>query len=275
MTFNLLVSQGRAADTTKYTLEGAAVTARAIQERFGPAPQTLGKPSPPARDSWTESLPQARPALEAVADAVEASIRSGERTVLVSNTCSISLASLPVMARHFPDAMLLWIDAHGDFNTPETTETGYLGGMVVAAVCGLWDSGHGAGLAPQNVLFVGSRDVDAEEELLINRSGARILPADQVTLEALLAVVGTRKLWIHIDWDVLEPGYVPADYAVSGGLVPDQIRSILASLPQNQVLGLEIAEFQAPDDPAQRQRAVDAILHMIEPILGNPHELSA
>lgn len=274
MDFNLLVSQGRAADVTRYTIEGAAVAARALHERFGPAPLTLGTPSPPARDSWTESLPQAQATLRAVADAIDDSISTGKKTVLVSNTCSVSLASLPVMARHFPDAMLLWIDAHGDFNTPETTTTGYLGGMVVAAACGLWDSGLGAGLAAENVLFVGSRDIDTEEAQLINRSGARTLPVERVSPKAILDAVGTRKLWIHIDWDVLEPGYVPADYAIPGGLVPDQIRSILASIPQGQVLGLEIAEFHSPEDPAERERAVGAILYMIEPLFEKSTELS-
>jgi arginase family enzyme len=45
------------------------------------------------------------------------------------------------MLRYRPDAKIVWFDAHGDFNTPETTPTGYLGGMVLSALCGLWESG--------------------------------------------------------------------------------------------------------------------------------------
>jgi arginase len=48
-------------------------------------------------------------------------------------------------------------DAHADYNTPASTPTGYLGGMVIAALCGLWDSGYGAGLAPDRTILVGAR----------------------------------------------------------------------------------------------------------------------
>jgi arginase/N-omega-hydroxy-L-arginine amidinohydrolase len=96
-------------------------------------------------------------------EAVAASIGSGKLPVMVANTGSASLASLPVVARTFADAVVLWIDAHGDFNTPATTDTGYLGGMVLAAACGLWDSGHGAGLRPEQTIIVGARDIDGDE----------------------------------------------------------------------------------------------------------------
>lgn len=50
--------------------------------------------------------------------------------------------------------MVLWIDAHVEFNTPDTTDSGYLGGMVLAAVCGLWGSGHSAGRDPSIELIL-------------------------------------------------------------------------------------------------------------------------
>ncbi|MDJ0930704.1 hypothetical protein [Breoghania sp.] len=141
MRINLLVSQGRAADKTVRIIEGAALTGRTLQDRFGVTAHFLGEPSPPAEDDWTESLPQARPTLDAVAGALDASLAGGGLTVLASNTCSISLSSLPVVAWHFPDTLLLWIDPHGDFNTPLSTGSGYLGGM------GWWRQCAGSGIA--------------------------------------------------------------------------------------------------------------------------------
>ena len=179
------------------------------------------------------------------------------------------------MARNHPDAILLWVDAHGDFNTPDTTDTGYLGGMVVAAACGLWDSGLGAGLNADQVVFVGARDIDPSEAELIAKQGAQIIPASKVTPEAVLSAVDGRKVWIHIDWDVLEPGYVPADYKVSGGLLPDQIQAILSALSPDQVLGLEVAEFQVPPDAQQSETALKMILEMLDPLLNSTRDVAA
>ncbi|MFW8634246.1 arginase family protein [Cribrihabitans pelagius] len=267
MDFNLIVSQGRAADKTARTIKGAALTAAALEETFGVKALSVGEPSPPAEDDWTDSLPQAKPTLEAVRAAVSRSVESGKLTVLASNTCSISLATLPVLAKHHPDAVLLWVDAHGDFNTPDTTDTGYLGGMVVAAACGLWNSGHGAGLKASQVIFTGARDIDPLEAKLIEKAGGQILPAGDFSPEAVLKAVGGRKVWIHIDWDVLEPGHIPADYKVPGGLVPKQLRALLAALPSEQVLGLELAEYQVPADAGEADAALTAIVDTVTPLL--------
>lgn len=268
MSIKVILSQGRAADRSAMTLKGAALTAQALADEFGAYPTTVGTPAPPAVDDWTDSLAQARPTLLSIRNAVAKSILSGELTVLVANTCSISLASLPIVAREFPDAALLWIDAHGDFNTPHTSASGYLGGMVVAAACGLWNSGHGSGLDPSNVIFVGARDIDPAEQTLIDRFGVQVIAPAAVTPAAILEAVGERKVWVHIDWDVLEPGYVPADYDVPGGLLPEQIGAILQALGPDRILGLELAEYQAPDDPQLSRMALATIIKTVSPLLG-------
>ena len=57
-------------------------------------------------------------------------LAAGEVPVLLAPECSIALTTLPAVAGHRPDAKVLWLDAHGDFNTPQTTASGYLGGMA-------------------------------------------------------------------------------------------------------------------------------------------------
>jgi arginase family enzyme len=79
--------------------------------------------------------------------------------------------------------------------------------------------------------------------------------------------VNGRKVWVHIDWDVLEPGHVPADYAVAGGLLPSQIAAILSALSPDSLLGLEVAEYQVPADEAQAQLALETILTTLRPAL--------
>ena len=263
---NLIVSQGRVADRNAGTLLGAASTAQALEQRYGVRSVVVGTPSPPARDDWRVALPQARDTLLGLGEAVAASLRSGELTVLLSNTCPASIGTLPVVARERPDAVVLWVDAHGDFNTPDTTGTGYLGGMVVAAACGLWDSGHGAGLRPSQLVLLGARDIDAAEGQLLHDAGVQILPPAEVTPAAVLAAVNGAPVWVHVDWDSLEPGYVPADYEVPGGLLPAQLRAVFAAIPPQQLLGVELAEFNAPADASRRATALEIILDIVAPI---------
>jgi arginase family enzyme len=264
----LIAVLGRIADRTPMTIPGAARTAQALECRCRAPLVSVGTLAPTTEDDWTISLPQAEQTLRDVSKAIAERIARSSLTVMASNTCSASLASLPVVVRYYPGAKLLWFDAHGDFNTPDTTSSGYLGGMVLAGVCGLWDSGHGSGWRGDQIILVGTRDIDPDESDLLRRAGVRILDPDVSTPETVLAAVGDSKVWIHVDWDVLEPGYIPADYKVKGGLLPDQLRAILAALPKNNVIGLELAEYQLQANETEASVAVEHIIHIVEPLLG-------
>ncbi|MFE4257329.1 arginase family protein [Streptomyces sp. NPDC056883] len=266
MKIDLIVSQGRVADRVPRMIEGAALVARALEERYGLLGRAIGTFAPPADDDWSVSLPQARETLLGLGTAVTESLGAGRLPVLISNTCSASIATLPAVARERPDAVVLYIDAHGDFNTPETTGTGYLGGMVLAAACGLWDSGHGSGLRPGQAVLVGARDIDEPERDLLAQTGVRVIPPAEVTGESILRAVGGAPVWIHIDWDVLDPETaVPAEYVVPGGLFESQIRAVFEAIPRDQLVGVELAEFNAPLDEEISEAAVAAILDMVAP----------
>lgn len=266
MNIDLILSQGRIADRKDGTIEGALLTAQAIEKQLGTKALVIGNPSPALNDDWTESLPAAKDTLDGLQQAVRASLKAGNLPIMVANTCSASLATLPVVAAELPDACVLWIDAHGDFNVPDSTDSGYLGGMVVAAACGLWDSGMGAGLRSDLVTVVGGRDIDAEEQKLLDANGVKVLRPESYSLEALSAIVGDRPVWVHIDWDVLEPGDIPADYAVTGGLLPKQVEAILAELAP-QIRGLEIAEFHVADAQFDPSHALKCIVETVRPAL--------
>ncbi|WP_406630134.1 arginase family protein [Amycolatopsis sp. WGS_07] len=263
---DVIVSQGRIGDRGAGMIEGAARTARALAERYGLEPRFVGTPSGPEDDDWTASLPAAEETLSGLAQAVSASVAAGRRTVLAVNTCSASLATLPAAVRAYPDCVVLWIDAHGDFNTPDTTGSGYLGGMALSGACGLWESGHGAGVDPSRVVLVGARDIDPPERELLDKAGVRIIAPAEATGQRVAAAVGGAQVWVHIDWDVLEPGTVPADYHVPDGLLPEKIREILDAIPAADVLGIELAEFAATGDEGTDARATESILDMIAPV---------
>lgn len=263
---SLIVSQGRVADRAPRMIEGAALTAQALERRYGVSGRVVGTPAPHANDDWRESLPQAREALNGLRAAVEENITSNRLTMMLSNTCSASLATLPVVAREHPDAFVLWIDAHGDFNTPDTSDSGYLGGMVLSGACGLWNSGHGAGLKPEQVILVGARDIDLAERELLRTAGVRIIPPALATPTNVLAAVNGAPVWIHIDWDVLEPGFLPADYSVPHGLLPKEIRALFEAIPISQIRGIELAEFNASTEHSINETALSIILDILSPV---------
>lgn len=278
-TAQIVVNQGRVADRTEGMIRGAQLLSAALAQTHGLPRTVVGTPGPALDDDWSQALPAARQTLAALRTEAERVVAAGDRLVSVANTCSASLATVPVAASREPEALVLWIDAHGDFNTPDTTGSGYLGGMVLAACAGLWDAGQldlgpagsGALLDPRRVLVVGGRDLDPAEEALLRESGARVLSPADSTPERLLAAVGDAPVWVHVDWDVLEPGSVPAGYAVPGGLSPEQVRALLSALVsgpqgQNRVRGVELAEFAATGDQEADDRTVALLLEVLAPL---------
>ncbi len=265
--FDLILSQGRIADRTPGAIHGAELTAAALAPRLGGERRQAGAPESARADDWRQSLPAAGETLAGLREALEETLSAGRVPLMVANTCSASLASLPLVARHHPDAVVLWVDAHGDFNTPATTGSGYLGGMVLAAACGLWQSGHGAGLDPRQVVIVGGRDIDPAEAELLRAAGVRVIAPAEATPQAVLAAVGTAPVWIHIDWDALEPGFVPAAYKVPGGLMPGQLRDVLAAFDGHPVAGIELAEFEASGEATVDGQAVAVIADIVSPLL--------
>lgn len=266
--FRLIISQGRIGDRTPYAIAGARACSDMLAVRLSTEAHVVGRESEHRVDDWSVSLPAARETLSGLAREVVAAIDAGDIPLLSVNTCSAALATLPAAARTIPGLKVLWVDAHGDFNTPVTTGSGYLGGMALAGACGLWESGHGSEVMASNVAIIGIRDIDrAERELL---ESARVtLMAGSIDLEAVLSFIGDAPVWIHIDWDALEPDHVPAAYRIADGLLPGELRSLLEAIPAQRIAGIELAEFEAPDDERERAKALAIIGDIVEPLIAS------
>ncbi len=262
--FTPIINQGRVADRTDGALRGALAAGTALSAYLERTPVVIGAPTPARTDDWSAALPEASGTLGALRAALTTALDAGTVPLLLTNTCAASLGTLPTAAARYPEAVVLWIDAHGDFNTPDTTESGYLGGMVLAAACGLWDSGHGAGVDPRQVVVVGGRDIDPAEAELLSGAGVTVLPPIESTPERVAELVAGREVWIHVDWDVLEPGYIPAAYRVPEGLLPHQVADIFAALPTGKVRGVELAEFEHGDAEVPSQVSVELILETFQ-----------
>ena len=267
MRVDLIHFAGRVGDHNDRGMAGAAVLATALAARLGIQPHVVGAPGPALNTDWATELDAARPGLRALAARLDAVLTTGVLPITVIPRCAAALATLPVVARHRPDAVVVWADAHADLNTPESTTTGYLGGMALSGPLGLWDSGHGAGLAPANAILLGARDLDPAEQALVDGGVIALVPPGPDLAERLTAAVADRPVYLHLDCDVLEPGLVPTDYRVPGGLSLADLRDAAAVLAPGGLVGVELAELETGADPAATRRAAESLLDALQPIV--------
>ena len=260
----VLVYVGPAGDRNTLGARGAEVVGSALARRLGVEAQLVGEPVEVVDGGWAIQLEAALPALRGLQEAHEAARTAGRTPVTALPRCAAALATLPALAAQHPDAVVVWMDAHGDLNTPATTPTGYLGGIVISGVLGWWESGLGAGLAPESVVLVGARDLDAAEQDLVDSGTVRLAVGPDL-LADLDRFVGDRPVYLHLDCDVLEPGTVPTEYTVPDGLSLDDLAAIAGRLAQNPVVGLEIAELQTTT-PGEAEAAAGRLLDALAPL---------
>jgi arginase len=215
----------------------------------------------------------------ATAFAVRAARGHGGFPLVLAGNC---IASLGVLASLPPETGVVWLDAHGDLNTPETTRSGFLDGMSLATVLGrCWTSLSGAvhGFAPvaeENVLLVGARDLDPAELEYLERSRVRLLSPDEARgdalAEALDALAGrVARVYLHVDLDVHDPAEGAANaFAAPGGLTADEVRQVVREVAARiPIAGAAITAY----DPAfdEDGRMLETGLRLMETIA----ELSA
>jgi len=267
MTVALTVFQGRAGDHNDRGYGGAAAIADEWGRRLNLPAATVGTPEPPLSTDWRVELAAAVASLEAMSQRYEDIYAAGQTPVTALTRCAVALATLPVVARHHPDALVVWFDAHGDINTPESSTTGFIGGLALSGPMGWWDSGLGSGVAPANVVLGGARDLDPFERSLIDDKVVRHVPVGPGMLDDLDAAIGDRPVYFHLDCDVLEPGLVPTDYRVPNGLSFDELRGVANRLADNPIVGVEVAEFEGAwaetGDPGDPRPLLDALSPLV------------
>jgi arginase len=173
---------------------------------------------------------------------------------------------------------VIWLDAHGDFNTPETTRSGFLDGMGLAMAAGrcwklLLDTIPGfRAISEKNMVHIWGRDLEPAEEELMRGSELELIPP----VENIHEVIGialdrlskrVERVYLHLDMDVLDVGEaLPNQLAVPGGLLVEEVEDIIQLVKERfEICAAAITSF----DPAydKDDMVVGAGIRIIEAIV--------
>jgi arginase len=266
---SLIAMRCRIADRFPGATAGVDVLAPRVGEALGVEPRYIGSGAEVRESRFDDDLRESHGCLLEAGGQIDDALAGGNVPVMIAADCSIAASTLPAALRNRPDARLLWLDAHGDFNTPDTTGSGYLGGMCLAAACGVWDAGLGDPVPPERVVLAGVRDLDDGERELLEASPATVIGASTVeTLVAVKNALDGAPVFIHLDLDVIDPEHLPAAVPAPGGLHPDRLYDLLDSvLEDSELAGIEITAFELPAPEQERIGATETVLHVLEPLL--------
>jgi arginase len=210
-----------------------------------------------------------------VALAIGEALAAGEFPLVLSGSCDVSMGILAGFDHTHTG--IVWLDAHADFNTPDTTISGYFGGMPLAIVTGhcyadLWSQiGNSSPILESRVLMVGVRDLDGPEQVQLERSAITVVPVEslqqkepQPRLQELATDV--REVYLHFDLDVLDAQTTPGfDFPAPGGPTAQEVEQAVHTIAG--YLPIKVAALTAynPDlDP--EQKTLKIALNMIATI---------
>lgn len=167
-------------------------------------------------------------------EVVSSALGSGNFPLILGGDHSIALGSLLGVTKQIPGIGLIWMDAHGDFNTLETSASGNIHGMSLAASCGRGDDRvvHIGGFSPkiqeEKCVIIGVRDLDPEEKQLLQQSKVTVFSMRDIDemgvakiIRKAIAIAGSGGNGIHLsfDMDVIDPAIASGvGTPVTGGL---------------------------------------------------------
>ncbi len=210
----------------------------------------------------------------AVRDSLAAALTDASGLPLVvGGDCGVELAAISAAIASGTTAVI-WLDAHPDLNTPESSPSGAFHGMVLRTLLG-----HGVealiptvALAPTHLILAGTRAFDDAELDFATESGIRVIGPEKLSADSIteaLRATGATSLYLHVDLDVLDPAFVdgigfPEPFGVSLPQLLEVIAAAKATLP---LVGAGVTEF-APASPEVAGDDLGSILRIIGALAG-------
>lgn len=203
--------------------------------------------APSPGSSKLNNLPAVLGATQAAFYAARSATRQGETAVFLGGDHSVAIGTIAGVVSNFADRSeqvgLIWFDAHGDFNTPETTMSGNIHGMPFATTLGFGApdlvnfGGFFPKVRPENAVLIGARDLDPGERELLEAAGIRVFAMQDVAKHGIhevmqeaiaIATKGTKGVHVSFDLDVVDPQEAPGTgYRVPSGMSVRDARAAL------------------------------------------------
>ena len=193
---------------------------------------------------------------KSLAGLVEDAVRQDFLPVSLAGDCCTTIGVLAGLNRSGLDPLLIWFDAHGDFNTRETTPSGFLGGMPLAMLAGLGEQTLLEQLElnpiPQDqIILTDARDLDPGERELVSGSGITHMKDPSGLLDYTF---NNQPIWIHFDTDIVNPLESPAqNYPAAGGPGVEVLEKIFQHLAVTGLISAVSLSSWAPDLPGAEQ----------------------
>lgn len=221
------------------------------------------------RDAWTSETGTAFELMRRVAAAIVSSKDS--LPIILAGNCITSIGAL---AAYSPSRTgIIWFDAHGDFNSPDTTTSGFLDGTALSTITGrswrqLALTVPGFRPVPEDcVCLVGARDLDPAEKYLLSESGVATVGAAEIrsALPSAIGAIGEHvdRIHLHMDLDVLDASVARANtYAVGGGLSVEDVEFAIALIGRElSIAGITLSAYDPAGDTDGR--AVEAAMRLV------------
>jgi arginase len=223
-----------------------------------------------APGSWRAEIQTSFELMRMLSSAVREAVESGRLPIVLAGNCNTAIGTLAGLGRGVGVA---WFDAHGDFNTPETTTSGFLDGTAVAIIAGrCWKQlavtvpGFKA-IPDERICLVGTRDVDSLEGKLLAESNVALIEPTKLRSELPRALrsIGqhANRMYVHLDLDVLDADVAAANsFAVTGGLTVEDVENALSLISGE--FGIAGATLSAYDPAADTDgAAAEAAIRLI------------
>ncbi len=191
--------------------------------------------------------------------------------ITIGGDCAVSLGAIGhANEKQHGTMAVVWLDAHPDLNTPQTSPSGAFNGMVLRALTGDGVDGlvPATPIDPSRLVLAGVRSVDDGEADFIAAHGVATIGSDDLqspdALLAAIAATGAASVYLHIDVDVLDPGEIegvgnPVPFGISPATLVALIKAVKGRFP---LAGASITEF-APSEPELAGDDMPTILRVI------------
>jgi arginase len=241
----------------------------------------------PAGDRHAKFLPQIAAACDQLAAMVDGAMGRGSVPLVLGGDHSVAIGTVSGVSQHFRGrgqrVGLIWLDAHADMNTPETSPSGNIHGMPLACLLGMGPealvdlAGFHPKVAPRNAVIVGLREVDMTERPHVRGSGVRAFTMREIDERGLRAVMeeairaasdGTAGFHVSLDMDFVDPKDAPGvGTAVRGGATYREAHLAMEMICDSRnMTSIEVVEVNPVLD--ERNRTADLAVELIMSGLG-------